>query len=105
MTKNAESLFNAARLRQKYAGGGSVRVVIAGRHGDGVLSDVDQQKALEEGGFIQQIDAELMLRQSEFPAPELGTRITAEGKTFRVMSVSDDHRMREWVLSLQAENR
>ena len=106
VTARAEALFNKARLSQKYCGGGKVSVIISGVAGTGVLSDVSRQDDLESGGFIQGIDAELHIRKCEYPtAPTNGTTITANGTTYRVTEVNNDHRMSEWILTLQAQHR
>jgi len=106
VTARAEALFNKARLSQKYCGGGKVSVTISGIGGTGVLSDVSRQDDLESGGFIQGIDAELHIRKCEFStAPTNGMTITANGTTYRVTEVNNDHRMSEWILTLQAQHR
>ena len=112
MTARSESLFNAARLRQKYCGGGKVSVTISSIGGTGILSDVNREDSLESGGFIQGLDAELHIRKCEYPtAPTNGMTITAQAPgqstavTYRVMGVNNDHRMGEWVLTLQAQHQ
>ena len=106
VTARAEALFNKARLSQKYCGGGKVSVTIGGVAGTGVLSDVSRQDDLQSGGFIQGIDAELHIRKCEYAtAPTNGTTITANGTTYRVTEVNNDHRMSEWILTLQAQHR
>ena len=106
MTARAEALFNKARLSQKYCGGGKVSVTIGGIAGTGVLSDVSRQDDLESGGFIQGIDAELHIRKCEYStAPTNGTTIIVNGTTYRVTEVNNDHRMSEWILTLQAQHR
>jgi hypothetical protein len=106
VTARAEALFNKARLAQKYCGGGKVSVTVGTLKGTGVLSDIDRQDELASGGFIQGIEAELMLRKCEFEtAPAIGSTLTANSTIYRVMGVNNDHRMAEWVLTLQAQNR
>ncbi len=112
MTARSESLFNAARLRQKYCGGGKVSVTISGTGGTGILSDINREDSLESGGFIQGIDAELHIRKCEYPtAPTNGMTLTTlmanatTAVTYRVMGVNNDHRMGEWVLTLQAHHQ
>lgn len=112
MTARAEALFNKARLNQKYCGGGRVVVTISGIAGTGILSDVSRQDDLESGGFIQGIDAELHVRKCDYPtAPTNGSMLTtkaagdAMATTYRVTDVNNDHRMGEWVLTLQAQHR
>jgi len=106
VTARSESLFNAARLRQKYCGGGKVAVTINSIGGTGILSDLDRQDSLEQGGFIQAIDAELHIRKCEYPtAPTNGSTLTANGATYRVVGVNNDHRMSEWILTLQAQHQ
>jgi hypothetical protein len=106
VTARAEALFNKARLAQKYCGGGKVSVTVGTLKGAGVLSDIDRQDELASGGFIQGIEAELMLRKCEFEtAPAIGSTLTANSTIYRVMGVNNDHRMQEWVLTLQAQNR
>ena len=112
MTARAEALFNKARLHQKYCGGGQVVVTISGIAGTGILSDVSRQDDLESGGFIQGIDAELHVRKCDYPtAPINGSALTtkaageATATTYRVTDVNNDHRMGEWVLTLQAQHQ
>jgi len=106
VTARSESLFNAARLRQKYCGGGKVAVTISTVAGTGILSDVNREDSLAEGGFIQGIDAELHIRKCEYPtAPTNGITITANSTTYRVTGVNNDHRMGEWILTLQAQHQ
>ena len=112
VTKTSEALFNRARLRQKYCGGGQVVVTISGIAGTGILSDVAKENNLESGGFIQGIDAELHVRKCDYPtAPTNGSTLTtkaageAAATTYRVTDVNNDHRMGEWVLTLQAQHQ
>jgi hypothetical protein len=106
VNKCSEAQFNKARLRQKYSGGGSVPVAIGALKGTGVLSDIDRQDELASGGFIQGIEAELMLRKCEFEsAPAIGSTLTANSTIYRVMGVNNDHRMQEWIVTLQSQNR
>ncbi len=112
VTARAEALFNKARQKQKYCGGGQVVVTISGIAGTGILSDVSKENNLESGGFIQGIDAELHVRKCDYPtAPTNGSTLTtkaageATATTYRVTDVNNDHRMGEWVLTLQAQHR
>ena len=112
VTARAEALFNKARLAQKYCGGGRVVVTISSITGTGILSDISKQNDLESGGFIQGIDAELHVRKCDYPtAPTNGSTLTtkaageATATTYRITDVNNDHRMGEWVLTLQAQHR
>lgn len=59
-----------------------------------------------DGGFIQGIDAELHIRKCDYAtAPTNGSTLTANATTYRVVGVTNDHRMGEWVLTLQAQHR
>jgi hypothetical protein len=79
VTARSESLFNRARLRQKYCGGGQVVVTISSITGTGILSDVSKENNLESGGFIQGIDAELHVRKCDYPtAPANGSTLTTK---------------------------
>jgi len=106
VTARAEALFNNARLSQKYCGGGKVSVTIGTITGTGILSDINREDDLESGGFIQSIGAELHVRKCEFAtAPANGSTLTANSTSYRVTGVNNDHRMSEWVITLQAINR
>lgn len=112
MTARAEALFNKARISQKYCGGGRVVVTINSITGTGILSDVSKQNDLESGGFISGIDAELHVRKCDYPTtPTNGLTLTTKAAgeaiatTYRITDVNNDHRMGEWVLTLQAQHR